>query len=64
MSALNLDFGFAEYGGARVDGRCVVGAELPAYGIAAARTGQYSVDDSEIRQAWQVEIAADGMLPQ
>ncbi len=57
----NLDFGFAEYGGARVDGRCVVGAELPAYGIAAVRTGQYSVDDSEIRQAWQVEIAADEM---
>ena len=55
----NLDFGFAERGGSRVDGRCVVGAELPAYGIAAVRTGQYGVDDGEIRQAWQVEIAAD-----
>ena len=57
----NLDFGFAEHGGARVDGPCVVGADLPAYGIAAVRTGQYSVDDGEIRQAWQVEIAADEM---
>ena len=57
----NLDFGFAEHGGARVDGRCVVGADLPAYGIAVARTGQYSVDGGEVRQAWQVEIAADEM---
>ena len=60
----NLDFGFAERGGSRVDGRCVVGADLPAYGIAAVYTGQFSVDDGEVRQAWQVEIAADGMLRQ
>ena len=64
LSALNLDFGFAEHGGSRVDGRCVVGADLPAYGIAAVYTGQFSVDDGEVRQAWQVEIAADGMLRQ
>ena len=58
----NLDFGFAPQGGSRVDGRCVVGADLPAYGIAAVRTGQYSVDDGEFRRVWQVEIAADEML--
>ena len=58
----NLDFGFAHHGGAWVDGRCIIGIDLPAYGIAAVRTGQYSINEGEIRQAWQVEIAADEML--
>ena len=60
----NLDFGFAQRGGSWVDGRCVVGADLPAYEVAAVYTGQYSMDDGEIRQAWRVEIAADEALRQ
>ena len=57
----NLDFDFARHGGSWVDGRCVVGVDLPAYEITAVRTGQFSVDDGDIRQVWQVEIAADEM---
>ena len=59
----NMDFGFAQRGGTWVDGRCVIGLELPAYGIAAVRTGQYGIDDGEIRQIWLAEIAADELLP-
>ena len=58
----NLDFGFAQNGGAWVGERCIVGADLPAYGIAEIRTGQYSVDNGEIRPIWQVEIPADDVL--
>ena len=58
----NLDFGFAQSGGSWVGERCVVGTELPAYGIAEIRTGQYSVDNGEIRPTWQVEIPADDVL--
>ena len=60
----NLDFDFAQNGGSWVDERCVVGADLPAYGIAAARTGQFIMDNGDIRVAWQVELAADEMLRQ
>ncbi len=58
---MNLDFGFAQRGGTWGDGRCVVGVDLPAYAVATVRTGQYSVDNGEFHQAWQVEIAADEM---
>ena len=57
----NMDFGFAQRGGTWVDGRCVIGVDLPAYGIAALRTGQYGIDDGKLRRTWQVEIAADEM---
>ena len=55
----NLDFDFAQNDGSWVGERCVVGADLPAYGVAAVRTGQFSMDNGEIRVAWQVELAAD-----
>ena len=58
----NLDFDFARRGGLWFDGRCVVGADLPAYEIAAVHTGQFSVDAGEFQRFWQVEIAADEML--
>ena len=57
----NLDFDFVRRGGSWSDGRCVVGVDLPAYGIAAVRTGQFGVDDGEFRRVWQVEIAVDEM---
>ena len=60
----NLDFGFGQSGGSWVDERCVVGTDLPAYGIAEIRTGQYSVDNGEIRPTWQVDIPADEALRQ
>ena len=56
----NLDFSYHANGGRWIGGSCVVAADLPAYGIATVRTGQYSMDDREI--AWQVEIAAEAML--
>ena len=43
-------------------GTCVVTASLPAYEIAAVRTGQYS-DSGEVRHAWMVEFAADELFP-
>ena len=55
----NVDFGFAQHGGMWINGRCVVGVDLPAYGVAALRTGQYSVDNGELRRTWHVEIATD-----
>ena len=61
LGYMNLDFGFAQRGGTWGDGRCVVGVDLPAYAVATVRTGQYSVDNGEFHQAWQVEIAADEM---
>ena len=58
----NLDFDFVQNGGSWVGERCVVGADLPAYGIAAVRTGQFGMDNGEIRVAWQVDLTADEML--
>ena len=55
----NLDFGFAQRGGTWIDGRCVAGIDLPAYEIAAVYTGQFSVDNGEIHQAWRAEVAAE-----
>ena len=43
-------------------GACMVTASLPAYEIAAVRTGQYS-DSGEARHAWMVEFTADEMFP-
>ena len=60
----NLDFDFAQNGGSWVGERCVVGAGLPAYEIAAVRTGQFSIDSGEIRVGWQVELTADEVLRQ
>ena len=50
----NLDFRFEEYG-ARYEGKCVADVPLPAYPIAALRTGQYSAAES--RNLWAVEFA-------
>ena len=47
----NLDFRFSE-SGARFKGRCMARAELPDYGIARVRTGQFN--NAGVR--WQVEI--------
>ena len=58
----NLDFDFARSGGSRVGERCVVGADLPAYGIAALRTGQFSIDNGEVRVSWQVDLTVDETL--
>ena len=60
----NLDFDFTRNGGSRVGERCVVGADLPAYGIAALRTGQFSMDNGEIRVGWRIKLMADEMLRQ
>ena len=60
----NLDFDFTQNRGSRIGERCVVGADLPAYGIAAVRTGQFRIDNGEIRVAWQVDIPADETLRQ
>ena len=49
----NLDFRFEEYG-ARYEGKCVADVPLPAYPIAALRTGQYSA--AENRNLWAVEF--------
>ena len=47
----SLDFRFSD-SGARFDGRCMARAELPGYGVARVRTGQFS--NAGVR--WQVEI--------
>ena len=47
----NLDFRFSD-SGARFDGRCMARAELPDYGVARVRTGQFN--NAGVR--WQVEI--------
>ena len=60
----NLDFDFAQNRGSWVGERCVVGADLPAYGIAAVRTGQYSMDNGELRVAWHTDLAVDETLRQ
>ena len=50
----NRDFGFGE-GGAHVGGGCVVGRELPGYGIERVRTGQFVSGEGAV---WRVEFAA------
>lgn len=60
----NLDFDFAQSGGSWVGERCAVDAVLPAYRVAAVRTGQFSIDNGEIRAAWQVELTAHEMRRQ
>ena len=47
----NLDFRFSD-SGARFDGRCMARAELPDFGVARVRTGQFN--NAGVR--WQVEI--------
>ena len=49
----NMDFEFGEHG-ALVDGACVATVELPDYGIARMRTGQFEPRGGE---AWRVELA-------
>ena len=49
----NLDFEFGERG-ALVDGACVATVELPDYGIARMRTGQFEPSGGV---AWRVELA-------
>ena len=51
----NLDFAFADRG-ARYGGTCMASAELPDYGIALVRTGQFS-DDARL---WDAEFAFPG----
>ena len=47
----NLDFHFHEYG-VLEDGRCVAVRELPRYGVASIRTGQWTRGEGE---AWSLE---------
>ena len=49
----NLDFAFGE-AGALEDGRCVAVRDLPAYGIASIRTGQWTGGEGQL---WRVEAA-------
>lgn len=49
----NLDFTFANRGGAVFNGRCLVERELPAYALRRLATGQLASDGT---RAWQVEI--------
>ena len=49
----NLDFAFLERGW-RIDGACVAAAELPAYGIASVRTGQWVRGEGDV---WRAEFA-------
>ena len=44
----NLDFSFAEAGGRRWQGQCLVEIPLPHYPIAYLRTGQYAAGDGEL----------------
>lgn len=53
----NLDFGFARVG-ARFDSECMATVQLPAYGIARIRTGQF---DGE-REIWAKEIPFDDIF--
>ena len=57
----NLDFRFVHAGGTLFDGKCLVTAELPAYEIAAIRTGQFKRDSKRIgkwRESWSATIHA------
>ena len=51
----NLDFAFGERG-VRYGGRCLASVELPEYGIARVRTGQFEGD----ARLWEGEIAFPG----
>ena len=48
----NLDFAFADRG-LRLEGRCVASAELPDYGVARVRTGQFAGGE----RLWEAEFA-------
>ena len=55
----NLDFRFDEFGAGRsvrIGGVCVAEAPLPAYGVAAIRTGQYVAAEDGFHHPWEGEI--------